>query len=183
MSVLFKARGTSSLGLLIIRLIAGSYTLILGIKQASNIELYISRIKAMEIFGQNASFVVGFALPFLLILLGTLYIMGFFTPPTSLLLALISAVKIASRGLFPTDGIPFNKDLLFLACFLMTLFAGAGVISFDVFLDRKKKKVIIEEPKPVVTAEVVSESSKPSVEQTTPPVSTPTQEKDVNPKG
>jgi uncharacterized membrane protein YphA (DoxX/SURF4 family) len=182
MSALFKARGTSSVGLLIIRLIAGSYTLILGIKQASNIELYISRVKAMEIFSQNTSFVIGFALPFLLILLGTLYIMGFFTPPTSLLLALISLLKILSRGLFPTDGIPFNKDLLFLACFLMTLFAGAGVISFDVFLDKKKKKVVEvkETPEAVVTAEVVSE---PSVQEQTPPVSAPPQDKDANPQG
>ncbi len=173
MSALFKARGTSSVGLLLIRLIAGSYTLILGIKQASNVELYINRIKAMEIFSQNTSFVIGFALPFALILLGTLYIMGFFTPPTSFLLALISLLKILSRGLFPTDGIPFNKDLLFLACFLMTLFAGAGVISFDVFLDKKKKKVVeVEEPpKTVVTAEVVSETTEQTTQQQTPPPS------------
>jgi uncharacterized membrane protein YphA (DoxX/SURF4 family) len=169
MSALFKARGTSSIGLLIIRLTAGSYTLILGITQASNVQSYIERVKALGIFSENTAFVIGFILPFVLILLGTLYIMGFFTPPTSFLLALISLLKILSRGLFPTSGIPFNKDVFLLVCFLMTLFAGAGVISFDIFLDKKKKRQVQPEepPKNVVTAEVVSETPKP--EQTTPP--------------
>lgn len=185
MSVLFKARGTSSIGLLLIRLALGTYTLVLGIKQATNVEAYIARVKAFGMFSENTAFIIGFILPFALIFLGTLYIMGFFTPPTSLALAIIQLLKILSRGLFPTDGIPFNKDIIFLVCFLMTLFAGAGVISFDVFLDKKKKRVVdVEEhPKAVVTAEVVSETSKPIVEQTTPPISTPTQEKDVNPQG
>jgi uncharacterized membrane protein YphA (DoxX/SURF4 family) len=172
MSAFFKARGTSSLGLLLIRLTAGSYTLILGITQASNVQVYIEHVKALGLFGENTAFIVGFILPFALILLGTLYIMGFFTPPTSLLLALISLLKILSRGLFPTSGIPFNKDIFLLVCFLMTFFAGAGVVSFDVFLDKKKKKAVPpgEPPKNVVTAEVVSETPKPE-QTTTPPAS------------
>jgi uncharacterized membrane protein YphA (DoxX/SURF4 family) len=163
MSVLFKARGSSSAGLLLIRLALGSYTLALGIQQASNIEGYINRVKAFGMFSENMSFVIGFILPFALILLGTLYIMGFFTPPTSFALALISLLKISSRGLFPTPGIPFNKDVIFFACFLLTLFAGAGIISFDAFLDKKKKRVVDigEPPKAVVTAEVVTETPKP----------------------
>ena len=84
--------------------------------------------------------------------------MGFFTPTTSFVLALITLIKIASRGLFPTEGIPFNKDLLFLACFLTTLFAGAGIISFDALLDRKKKKVKTSVSKEAaVTAEIITE--------------------------
>jgi uncharacterized membrane protein YphA (DoxX/SURF4 family) len=169
MSAIFKARGTNSIGLLLIRLTVGSYTLALGIMQASNIQAYIDRVKALEIFSPNTSFVIGFILPFALILLGTLYIMGFFTPPTSLLLALISLFKILSRGLSPTIGIPFNKDIIFFICFVTTLFAGAGVISFDVFLDKKKKKVAVPEepPKSTVTAEVVEET--PKTEPTPPP--------------
>lgn len=169
MSALFKARGTNSIGLLLIRIVVGSYTLVLGIMQASNIQAYIDRVKALEIFSPNTSFVIGFILPFVLILLGTLYIMGFFTPPTSLLLALISLFKILSRGLFPTEGVPFNKDIIFFICFVTTLFAGAGVISFDVFLDKKKKKAAVtqELQKSTVTAEVVEE--KPKEEQTPAP--------------
>jgi len=168
MSVLFKARGSSSVGLLLIRLALGSYTLVLGIQQASNVEAYINRVKALGMFSENTAFVVGFLLPFALILLGTLYIMGFFTPPTSLALALISFLKILSRGLFPTPGIPFNKDVIFFVCFLLTLFAGAGIISFDAFLDKKKKRVVEigEPPKEVVTAEVITETSTPESQAT-----------------
>ncbi len=174
MSVFFKARGSSSAGLLFIRLAVGIYTLALGIQQASNVEGYIERIKGLGTFSENASFIIGFVLPFALILLGTLYIMGFFTPPTSLLLALISFFKILSRGLFPTEGIPFNKDIILFACFLTTLFAGAGVISFDAFLDKKKRKVEIEEvPRTVETAQVESETPAKEPEKTASPESAP----------
>jgi uncharacterized membrane protein YphA (DoxX/SURF4 family) len=183
MSAIFKARGTNSIGLFLIRLIVGSYTLALGIMQASNIQVYIDKVKALEVFSPNTSFVIGFILPFALILLGTLYIMGFFTPPTSLLLALISLFKILSRGLFPTEGVPFNKDIVFLACFITTLFAGAGVISFDVFLDKKKKKVTAppEPQKSTVTAEVVEEA--PKTEPPTPPPAGETESKPPEDQG
>jgi uncharacterized membrane protein YphA (DoxX/SURF4 family) len=155
MSLFFKAHGTPSIGLLFIRLTAGIYTLSLGIMQAGNVEGYINKIKAMNILSENTAFIAGFVTPFLLIIFGSLFIMGFFTPTTSLVLAIITIIKIAYRGLFPTEGIPFNKDMIFLACFLTTLFAGAGVFSFDALLDRKKKKAY---GPTVVTAEVVSET-------------------------
>jgi len=161
MSMFFKAHGSSTFGLFFIRLIVGSYTMVLGIMQASNIEQYISKVKSLNILSENTAFIVGFIFPFILIIFGALYIMGFFTPPTSMILALVSLLKIASRGLFPTPGLPFNKDIIFFACFLLTMFTGAGLLSFDAFLDKKKKKVK-EEPPPiepvVVTAEVVTET-------------------------
>ncbi len=166
MSLFFKAHGKPSIGLLLIRLVVGSYTMSLGIMQASNIEDYINKVKALQFFSENTAFIIGFITPFLLIIFGGLYIMGFFTPLTSFTLALVSIMKMASRGLFPTEGIPFNKDMLFLVCFLTTLFAGAGIISFDALLDRRKKKNVIEpidknnlsETK-TITAEVIVEPS------------------------
>ncbi len=157
MSVLFKAHGSPSVGLFLIRLTAGIYTLSLGIMQARNIEAYILRVKSLQFFSENTAFIIGFATPFLLIVFGGLYIMGFFTPSSSLVLALITLTKISSRGLFTTEGVPFNKDMIFLACFLMTLFAGAGVLSFDALLDRKKKKKITPTLSNVVDAEVISD--------------------------
>ena len=159
MGIIFKARGTPSLGLLLIRLALGSYTLILGIMQASDIQYYIGKVKEMNIMGENLAFIVGFILPFILIFLGALYIWGFFTPPTSFVLALISLIKIAARGFFPAAGIPFNKDIIFFVCFLTTMFAGAGIISLDAFLDKKKNRTItVTEQKPdLVTAEIVTE--------------------------
>ena len=69
--------------------------------------------------------------------------------------------KIIARGLFEPAGIPFNKDIIMLACFLLTLFAGAGVISFNALLDRKKKtKPEPVKSTPAVTAEVVTEKPK-----------------------
>jgi len=166
MSLFFKAHGKPSIGLLLIRLVVGSYTMSLGIMQASNIQDYINKVKALQFFSENTAFIIGFVTPFLLIVLGGLYIMGFFTPITSFSLAVISFVKIASRGFFPTEGIPFNKDMLFLVCFLTTLFAGAGIISFDALLDRRKKRNIIEPVDKnaetggkVITAEVIVEPS------------------------
>ncbi len=161
MSIFFKARGTSSFGLFIIRIIIGTYTLALGIMQANNIQIYINKVKATGYLSENLAFIFGFILPFVLIVFGALYIMGFFTPTTSFILAATSLAKILTRGIFPTEGIPFNKDFIFLACFLLTLFAGAGVISFDALLDKKKKSVTIATQKTnVVTAEVVVDSPK-----------------------
>lgn len=154
MSILFKAYGTPSIGLLIIRLIAGIYSLSLGIMQASNIEAYIFRVKSLHFFSENTAFIIGFITPFLLIVFGGLYIMGFFTPSSSLLLALITLSKILIKGIFPSESIPFNKDLIFLACFLTTLFAGAGIFSFDALLDRSKRKSKFVQNKPVAMEDI-----------------------------
>ncbi len=161
---MFKAHGRPSIGLLLIRLVVGTYTLSLGIMQASNIEDYINKVKALNFFSENTAFIFGFITPFILIIFGALYIMGFFTPVTSFTLAIISFLKIASRGFFPTEGIPFNKDLLFFVCFVTTLFAGAGLISFDALLDKRKKKIYLptdtdNKENKVITAEVITESN------------------------
>ena len=149
MGLFFKAHGTSSLGLLVLRLIVGAYTLSLGIMQASNMEAYIAKVKALNIVSENTAFIAGFIFPFVLIIFGSLYIMGFFTPVTSFILAFITLLKIISRGFFPSPGnVPFNKDMITLACFILTMFAGAGKISFDVLLDKKKKRVITTETPP-----------------------------------
>lgn len=160
MSIWFKAKGTPSIGLFLIRLTLGTYTLTLGIMQAGNIQKYIDKVQALGIMSDNMSFIIGFILPFLLIIFGALYVMGFFTPVTSSVLAFISFLKIIARGFFPTDGIPFNKDIIFFICFLATLFGGAGILSFDILLDRKKKKTKEEQkPKVTVTAEVITQNT------------------------
>jgi len=159
MSLFFKAHGTPSIGLLFLRIVVGTYTLVLGILQAANVEGYINKVKTMGVLSENTAFIFGFVTPFLLIIFGSLYIMGFFTPLASFVLAFISIVKIFSRGLFPSEGIPFNKDIILFACFVLTLFAGAGRISFDILLDRKKKVVKAEPKTNVVTAEVITEKT------------------------
>jgi uncharacterized membrane protein YphA (DoxX/SURF4 family) len=164
MSLFFKAKGTPSAGLLLIRLTVGIYTLSLGIAQASHVEGYINKVKAMNILSENTAFIAGFITPFLLIVFGAMYIMGFFTPISSIVLGFISLVKVFAAGFF-SSGVPFNKDIIFVMCFALTLFAGAGMISFDALLDRKKKVPPViappehkEENKNIVTAEVISET-------------------------
>jgi len=164
MSLFFKAHGSPSIGLFLIRLIVGTYMLTLGILQASNVESYISKVKEIQFLGENLAFIAGFITPFLLIIFGTLFIMGFFTPATSLVLGLISFVKIIGNGIFPGYGLPFNKDIIFLVCFITTFFAGAGLFSFDALLDKKKKKTT--EPKEVnVKAEIISDTKSEDAEK------------------
>lgn len=177
----FKAKGTPSAGLFIIRLIVGIYTLSLGISQASHLESYVNKIKALNILSENTAFILGFVAPFILIIFGAMYIMGFFTPVSSIVLGLTAFVKILSNGFFQGGGVPFNKDVIFLACFLLTLFAGAGMISFDALLDRKKKAAIVPvekspppaelkapvENKDIVTAEIISETKNTDADKMT----------------
>ena len=152
--LLFKARGNTSFGLLLLRLTLGAYTLILGASQATHIEQYISKIKAMGMFSENFAFIMGFTAPFLMIIFGAALMMGFFTPPTSFILAAIQLIKIFSRGFFPSEGIPFNKDIILFICFALIFFAGAGVFSFDALIDRKKKE---EEKIKTATATITTE--------------------------
>ena len=158
MSILFKARGSQSFGIFLLRLSLGTYTLVMGIIQANKMEAYIDKVKNFGILSENLSFIVGFILPFILIVFGGLYIMGFFMPVTSFVLALVTLLKVFARGFIVSEGIPFNKDLIFFFCFLLTLFSGAGLISFDAFLDRKKKTAATEK-QVKVTAEVVTEKT------------------------
>ncbi len=168
MSIFFKARGSNSIGIFFVRMFLGTYIFVLGIKQAGNIEAYITKVKAFNLLNENLSFIIGFVTPFLLILFGALYVMGFFTPATSFVLAVISFLKVCMVGFIVSGGIPFNKDLIFFACFVCTFFTGAGMLSFDAMLDRKKvQKKLVDSPNKV-TAEVVVESSESSPTDSSP---------------
>ena len=145
MGVIFKARGSASFGLLLIRLSIGLIFLISGASKAMDVEGYISYIKSLDILSENISFIVGFIIPFAEIFLGAFFIIGFLTPFTSLFLSIFTIGSLIVSGVIPVSDIPysippFSYNFVILACTIMTLFSGAGVISFDVFLDKKKKK-------------------------------------------
>lgn len=144
MSIFFKARGSSSFGLLIIRLIIGITFLLAGANKVMNIEEFINHVKSFEIFSQNASFILGFILPFAEIIFGAFYIIGIFTPLTSLALSVMTiSFIVVSRNItvsaeqFTLPQVVFY--IIMLSATLMTLFSGAGVISFDALFDKKKK--------------------------------------------
>lgn len=155
MGVIFKARGSASFGLLLIRLSIGLIFLISGASKAMDVEGYISYIKSLNILSENLSFIVGFIIPFAEIILGALYLIGFLTPLTSLFLSILTIGSLIASGVIPASGLPydippFSYNFVILACTITTLFSGAGVLSFDVFLDKKKKK---KDSKPEVKIE------------------------------
>jgi uncharacterized membrane protein YphA (DoxX/SURF4 family) len=145
MGVIFKARGSASFGLLLIRLTIGLIFLISGASKAMDVEGYIIYIKSLNILSENLSFIIGFIIPFAEIFLGALYIIGFLTPFTSLFLGIFTIGALIISGAIPYSDIPFgvppfSYNFVILACTITTFFSGAGIISFDVFLDKKKIK-------------------------------------------
>jgi hypothetical protein len=108
-------------------------------------------VKSLNVLPENLAFIFGFILPFAEVLFGALYIIGLFTPITSFFLSVITVSIISSLGAGdPT--LPFTYNFVFLACTIGTMFSGAGVISFDALLDRKKH----DDGGQVITRKVVS---------------------------
>jgi uncharacterized membrane protein YphA (DoxX/SURF4 family) len=144
MSIYFKARGSSSFGLLLIRLIIGTTFLLAGANKMMNIEAFINHVKSFDVFSQNASFIFGFILPFVEIIFGAFYIIGIFTPLTSLALSVmtVSFIAVSKNIMVPPEQFTLPQIafyLIMLSATLMTMFSGAGVISFDALFDKKKK--------------------------------------------
>ena len=152
MGIAFKAKGNASFGLLLIRLTIGSMFLFAGTRKILDIEAFIIHVKSLSILPDNMAFIFGFILPFAEMLLGGLYILGFLTPLTSLCLFSMILGFILSYGGSSVSVTQFSIPeiyyyIVLTACTLMTMFAGAGSISVDFFLDRdksKKNKNIIE---------------------------------------
>lgn len=154
MSIFFKARGSSSFGLLVIRLVIGTTFLLAGANKVMDIEAFINHVKSFDIFSPNASFILGFILPFVEIIFGAFYIIGIFTPLTSLALSVmtISFMVVGKNLTVPPEQFTLPQIvfyLIMLSATLMTLFSGAGIISFDALFDKKKKTETQNVPSPV----------------------------------
>jgi len=149
MRLFFKARGDASLGLLLIRLALGGVFLVAGAAKVLHLEQFIKSVQSMGVMPENIAFVFGFMLPFIEMLFGALYIIGFFTPITSFVLSMLLVSFLVT--LKNDAEIPFTYNWVFLACTLCTMFSGAGLISFDALLDRKKKPAVV--PPPVIVEE------------------------------
>ena len=148
MGLIFKARGSSSFGIFLIRFVIGLIFIVAGTKKAMNVEAFIGYVKSLDVLSDNLAFIFGFILPFAEIFFGALFLIGFMTPLTSIVLSLMEIGFIATYGHlnganFQYSISPVAYNLLMLACTLHVLFSGAGVVSFDVLLDRKKEKRVI----------------------------------------
>ncbi len=69
---------------------------------------------------------------------GALYIIGLFTPVTSFFMAVMTMGFLFVLGTGHPE-LPFSYNIVFLLCFIATMFTGAGMFSFDSLGDRKKK--------------------------------------------
>ena len=140
MGFVFKARGNASFGLFVIRLAVGSLFLFAGAEKALALEQFIDTVKGLGVFPDNLAFMIGVLVPFVEIFFGAMYIIGFFTPFVSFVLMILAIGMLSVTPTVEMSTLPFSRNWIILACTICTLFSGAGVISFDVFLDKKKRK-------------------------------------------
>lgn len=145
MGLIFKARGNNSFLIFLIRFVIGWIFIVAGAKKAMNVEAFINYVKSLDVFSDNLAFIFGFVLPFAEIFFGALFVIGFLTPFTSFILSIFElSFIIAYSGLVigsPQYSIsPIAYNLLMLVCTVGIMFSGAGAVSFDVLLDKKKKE-------------------------------------------
>ena len=140
MKIFFKAGNSANVGLLIIRLALGSMFLLAGAKKVFNLKEFIESVQQVGKMDDNLAFVLAFILPFMELLFGALYIIGLFTPITSLFIAIMSISFLLVLGPWHSE-LPFSYNFIFLACAVATLISGAGKISFDALVDKDSKKV------------------------------------------
>ncbi|MCX6163701.1 MAG: DoxX family protein [Ignavibacteriae bacterium] len=145
MGLIFKARGNNSFLIFMIRFVIGWIFIIAGAKKAMNVEAFIGYVKSLDVFSYNIAFIFGFILPFAEIFFGALFLIGFMTPFTSFVLSIkeigfIVAYSSVNYGSPQYSISPVAYHLLMLACTVGIMFSGAGAVSFDVLLDRKKKE-------------------------------------------
>lgn len=162
MGLIFKARGNASITPLLIRITIGILFLVAGATKIVDIQGFIVHLQSLNVMPENIAFIVGFITPFAEIILGGLYVLGFFTPVVSLFLSIMIVGILATTGV-SDPVLPFSYNFIFLACTISTIFSGAGVISFDALLDRKKKSAthnenvnIVRTVPPTSTDEVVT---------------------------
>lgn len=144
MGMIFKARSgnfSNSIGILLIRLSLGSLFLFAGAKKILNLQEFIRSVQDTGQMGDTTAFILAFILPFMEMIFGGLYIIGLFTPVASFFIACMSMSFLFVLG-FRHEELPFSYNLVFFAVSVATIFTGAGLISFDAMIDRKKEPVI-----------------------------------------
>ena len=143
MGMIFKARSgnfTNSIGILLIRISLGSLFLFAGAKKILNLQEFIRSVQDTGQMGDTTAFILAFILPFMEMIFGGLFMIGLFTPVASFFIACMSMSFLFVLG-FRHEELPFSYNIVFLAVSVATIFTGAGLISFDAIIDRKKEPV------------------------------------------
>ncbi len=140
MSVFFKARSgkySLSFGILLIRLTLGSLFLLAGARKVLDLQAFIRSVQETSNMNESLAFILAFILPFMEMIFGAFYMIGLFTPITSFFISVMTISFLFVLGARSPE-LPFSYNIVFLSCALATMFTGAGLISFDALLDRKK---------------------------------------------
>lgn len=169
MGLIFKARGNASIAPFFIRFSIGLLFLVAGAIKVVDIQGFIYSVQALNVMPENVAFILGFILPFAEIILGGLYMIGIFTPVVSLLMSFMIVGILATNGA-GDPVLPFSYNFVFLACTISTIFSGAGILSFDALIDRKKKPArdvnitpaVVEQKVEPVTEEIEVELIEPN---------------------
>ena len=140
MSIFFKAKSGSflqSIGLFILRLPLGFLFLISGANKVLNLQEFITSVQGMGQMNDTLAFILAFILPFMEMAFGGLLIIGLFTPVASFFIACmtLSFLFVLGGG---HEELPFSYNFVFLAISIALMFTGAGLISFDALIDKKK---------------------------------------------
>lgn len=140
MSIFFKARSgrfSISVGILLIRLSLGLLFLFAGARKVLDLQAFIRSVQETGQMNDTVAFILAFMLPFMEMIFGAFFIIGLFTPVASFFIACMTVSFLLVLGV-RSDELPFSYNFVFLACSIATMFTGAGLISFDALLDRKK---------------------------------------------
>lgn len=142
MSIFFKARSgkyTASAGLLIIRIALGSLFLFAGSKKVLDLQAFIQSVQDTGQMSSTLSFILAFILPFMEMLFGALLIIGLFTPLSAFFISVMCVSFIIVGGPGHPE-LPFSYNFVLLATSIGLMFTGAGLFSFDAFMDKGKDK-------------------------------------------
>ncbi|MDQ3193783.1 MAG: DoxX family protein [Bacteroidota bacterium] len=140
MSILFKARSgrfSISVGLLFIRLALGSMFLFAGARKILDLQGFIKTVQETGQMNDTLAFILAFILPFMEMIFGAFFLIGLFTPVASFFIACMSISFLMVLGIGHPE-LPFSYNFVFFACAIAVMFTGAGLISFDALIDRKK---------------------------------------------
>ena len=131
-----KALWNQNLAGFLIRVPMGLYFFISGRLLLQSQDGLISAIKALGVFPGEFCNLLGAVIPYFEIVVGSLMIVGFWTSLAAILSAVLIFLFIYIFGIYPNEYVPFNKDVIWLACSLALLATGPGAFSVDKFREK-----------------------------------------------
>jgi uncharacterized membrane protein YphA (DoxX/SURF4 family) len=123
--------GSGNYAPLFLRLTLGSYFLVSGLLKVDQLHLVVDEVKAIGIFSDHFSQIFGVLLPYFEIFTGGLLLLGLWATLAGMIASVLLFLFIYASGLFPTQTMLINKDIILLAGALSLLYSGAGALSMD----------------------------------------------------